>query len=267
VSSASEPTRQSAWETSWWAVEGLGATTHQSPARLAASEPVRESSSATRLVGPESELIDGEPVEVGLRFGRGHILAAGHNAKPAQQSEPAQVFLTMGVSGVGGECDGPPAVARRVHQGNDPGQHGLGEDADAFVELQLSLEVAPVLVWTERPPWVEGVLGVTDAPQEEIAVKGPFMGRVHVGESVDQRRLRVENESVKIKNEGAEHGIQTRGSRCEPATQPENGSICKSRIAGPVMGSAPAPRAPLGGKQRATFHATPRRRPPSIPIP
>ena len=41
--------------------------------------------------------------------------------------------------------------------------YGLGEDADAFVELQLSLELAPVLVWTERPPCVASSMARSSA--------------------------------------------------------------------------------------------------------
>ena len=47
---------------------------------------------------PNCELIDGQPVQIGLGFRRGDIFATGEKGEPVEQSKPRQMTLTMVVA-------------------------------------------------------------------------------------------------------------------------------------------------------------------------
>jgi len=136
--------------------------------------------------------------------------------------------LDMRMPGIGGEAQAEAGSARLIHERNHPGQ-----DCEAEVELPvalppLGLQGRPVSPFFERMPWVEGKVGVPDAPEELRPVKRDPVGRVDVRVGVYHGRLGVENQAVEVKNQG-EQGLQAvQNGIAEAGCQRDSGPMNRS---------------------------------------
>ena len=159
-----------------------------------------------RLVGAQAEMAEREAVKIRLGLRSFHVVAAGERVEARQQPEAAEVLLAVCVIGVGGQRDRPALGGSRVHQFDHARQDRLGERAATAVVRELLLEFAAIGVGAEGAPRIKGVVGVAHAADEEIALERQPVGRVHVGERIDQRRFRVEDQTIEVEDEGAWHG-------------------------------------------------------------
>lgn len=140
----------------------------------------------------------------------------GEGASPArdeveepEEADPLQLSLDVLAARVGGQAD-PQARGPRVRdEGEHPRQDGLGLVSGPVERPPLGLERGAVRARPERPPGVEGVVRVADASHEQVPVEGDAAGAVHVAVRVDQRRLGVEDQSVKIEDKGPYHALWT----------------------------------------------------------
>ena len=143
-----------------------------------------------RLAAAQPEVVEDEPVEVGLGLRGGHVLAARDEVEALEEAQPPQVALDVRVAGVRGEPDPQPAPRGLVDQRHDPGQYRLRMVAGLVEDPPLGLERVPVGPRAEGPPRVERVVGVAHAPGEERPVEGHAVGPVDVPVGVDERASR-----------------------------------------------------------------------------
>jgi hypothetical protein len=158
------------------------------------------------FVGAEAEVIEDEFVEVGFRFRRRNVFAAGEEREAIKQAEAREMGLDPRVLGIGGDGDREIRAARFVEEGDDAGQRSEEFEASFFEELALGFEVGVDGLWPEGEPWVEGVVDVADSAEEERFVKEDAVGRVHVGVGADEGGLGIEDEAVEVEDKGADHG-------------------------------------------------------------
>lgn len=166
-----------------------------------------------RLVGAQSEMSECEPVEIWFWLGRLDVIAAGEGLEPRQQAETTEVFLAVCVIGIGRERDRPALSGSGVHQGDHTRQDGLGERAPATMVGELFFQFHAIGIGPEGAPRIEGVVGVADAADEQIALERQPVRGVDIGKGVDQRRFRVEDETIEVEDEGARHGGNEEGIR------------------------------------------------------
>ena len=145
-------------------------------------------------------------VEVGLGLRGGDFAVAGEKLEAVEQAEASQVAFAVVAFRIGSEGELHAGGARGVHECDDAGQDGLAQRA-RFVEGEhLFAQRGAVALGAEGRPGVEGILGVADTADEDGAVEGDAVGFVDVAVGLDERGFRVEDQSVEVKDEGADHG-------------------------------------------------------------
>ena len=157
------------------------------------------------FVAAEAEAVENEFVEVGLGLGRGDVFAAGEKMEAREEAKAGEVALAVFVAGVGGEGDGERAVARGVEEGDDAGEDGQGEVALAVEGAALGLEGEGGGAFFKRVPGIEGVIGVADGVEKSGLVEGHAVRGVDIGVCGDEGGLGVEDETVEVEDEGADH--------------------------------------------------------------
>jgi len=158
-------------------------------------------------VAAEAEVFEDQFVEVGLRFRCAHIFAAGDKGEAVEQAEAVEVRFDPRVFGVGGDRDGQVGGARLIEEGDHTGERSEEFEAASFDVLALGFQGDTVVVGREIGPWVEGEIGVADGAEEARMVERHAMGVVNIGVGPDEGRLGVEDETVEVEDEGAEHEV------------------------------------------------------------
>lgn len=122
--------------------------------------------------------------------------------------------LAVVVLRVRGEADEQARVARFVHEGNHTRKNLQPEIAIAVPGATFDFKGRAVGVRRESAPRIEGVVGVAHGAQEMRFIEMHAVRCVHIGIRADERGFRVEDQSIEIEDEGANHGSR------EPAPTP-----------------------------------------------
>lgn len=131
----------------------------------------------------------------------------------AEQAEAGEVGLDPGVLGVGSDGERQAGSAGFIDEGDHAGERGEQFEAALFGFLAFGFEGGVGGGGAKGGPRIEGVVGVTDGAEKARLIKGHAVGGVHVGVGADEGRLGVENETVEIENERANHGDALRNTR------------------------------------------------------
>ena len=119
------------------------------------------------------------------------------------------MWINPFVRGIRCDADTKTSRARRIEERNHAGKDRLAQEQFILTCAPFELQCRAIRVRTESMPRIERILRMPDAPQKEHAVKRYPMAKVNLGISIDERRFGIENQSVKIKDEGADHGLES----------------------------------------------------------
>ncbi len=158
------------------------------------------------FVGAEAEMLEDEFVEIGLGFGRGNVFAAGEEGEAIKEAYTFEVGLDPRVFGVGSDGDVEAGGAGFVEEGDHAGERQEFFEATFFQLLTLGFEIGVDGGGTEGDPGVESEINVADGAEKEGFVEGDLVRGVDVGVGADEGGLGVEDETVEVEDEGADHG-------------------------------------------------------------
>ncbi len=145
--------------------------------------------------------------------------------------------LDMRVAGIGGKAQAQSCGARLVHERDDPGQDGKAAVALPVPLAPLDFQRRPIGTLFKRMPRIEGEVGMPDAANEQAPLKGDAVGRVDFRVGVYHGRLGVEDQSVEVKNQGAQGLQAVQNGIAEAGRQRDSGPMNRS-LALAIIGMA-----------------------------
>lgn len=189
-----------------------------------------------RVAGTQAELVDGMPVDVGLRLGIGDIATAGKEIELGVQTQPLQVALDPGVIGVAGDGQLKPRSLAGLEQLDNPRKHRLLQGPCATDDATLVFQAHLVGDRPEGGPRIEAVVSVPDLRHKTSHIKGKPMPCMHLRIRLNNGRLGIHDKAVKIENKCSQHG---KGFIACYGTKSRNDKI-RARIGRPPFRLAPA---------------------------
>lgn len=157
------------------------------------------------FVAAEAKSVEHEFIEIGLRFRRWDVFAAGEKREAVEEAEAGEVGVAPRVWRVGRETDRETAVAGGVEEGDDAGEDRLAEHQRVFDSATLELEDGVIGVGAEAAPRIKRVVGVADAADERVAIKGHAVIGMDDAVGIDERSFGIENKPVEVEDERANH--------------------------------------------------------------
>lgn len=157
------------------------------------------------FVAAEAETVEDEFIEVGLRFGRRGVFAAGDEGEAIHEAEAGEVGVAPSVRRVGSEGDGKSEGAGGVEEGDDAGENRLSKHQRVFDRAAFELKRGVVSVGAKSAPRVECVVCVSNAADKDFAVEGHGVVGVNNFVGVDEGSFGVEDEAVEVEDKGTNH--------------------------------------------------------------
>src|SRR5688500_9892773 len=133
------------------------------------------------------------------------VPAAGDEVKSIDQPEARQVRIDPVVLRVGSDPDAQARSARVIKQLEYAWKDRLAQHQLVLARTSIQFQRRSIGVLTEAVPRIERVVGVAHTPKKQPAIKRHAMARVNLSVGVDQWRFGVEDETIEIKNERADH--------------------------------------------------------------
>ena len=161
-----------------------------------------------RFGSAESKAVKDEMIKVGFRFRGRRVLATGEKLEVLEESETLQMRFDPGMLRVGGEADMDARGASGGKQGFYSRENGLAVQDLVLVGAALEFERGAVGMRAEAVPRVEGVFGVSHAAHESRAIEVHAVAGVHFPVGINERSFGIDDQTVEVKDEGANHGVR-----------------------------------------------------------
>lgn len=158
-----------------------------------------------RFIASEGEFLDYGSIEMRLWFSVRDVFDTAKVVEMIEQPKTREMAFDVNVIGIGGESDFQAQLSRLLQVIGDAGQHGLLGKYLTFYGIQLAFESSAVSGGTKRGPRVEVEVDAADSFVSELPGKDFVGALVNDFTGIDQRRFRVENQTIEIKHKRANH--------------------------------------------------------------
>ena len=152
-----------------------------------------------------AKFFDHGAVKIRRGFAGSDVFDAAQVIEGGKQTETREVTFDMGVAGVGGQSNFQSQLPRLPEVVEHAGKNGQFGDDDLLDSSQFALEFRAIYAVAESGPLVEVDAGPSHRLVRELAGKRPAGIAMDEFKGVDQGGFGVEDQTVEIKDECANH--------------------------------------------------------------
>lgn len=157
------------------------------------------------FISRDAKFFDHGAIEIRRGFSGGDVLDAAQVIEGGKQTETREVTFDMGMAGVGGQSDFQSQLPRLPEVVEHAGKNGQFGDDDLLDSSQFALEFRAIYAVAESGPLIEVDAGTSNRLVRELAGKRPAGVAMDELKGVDQGSFSVEDQTIEIKNERANH--------------------------------------------------------------